>query len=610
MRRTLRPWGRLHIDRQLPFICLYRRPAGRPDVGTDRFIVGEASYLKATGDPSALVARLVETLEPEFGAFLLVEIWTSSAAAEEVSPGSPVHPRPAFGIVTHRGDTNSAAVQSLKASLEKIRIMGRPARVRVSAAREVCPPDLPPVLSKKEAKRRNCTVIGIEIRPVFRDQTGTTQYTQIRRSLHRGISTALKRAYFRFVEVETTHRPPHYHALGRRAVVQAVWTVDRQLSEIINAFDLLLLATPVNTESAWKNFQRGGFEKTPRFLYRPVPGSPSDLKRGLYRIKIDRVEDPTLSDLFDKKQRELDRKITMLQDLHTPRFLYGSLQLYGKAAPGLLELARSILGRLPTKSVDSGNSEGGGEDLIDAAGFAERARAEIESYREKCPGFHPPVRITRSVPGLIVSRGRLLVGRSTQVAPERVEAALHHEVGTHLVTHYNGGTQPFRLLRSGLPGYEETQEGLAVLSEYLIGGLDRGRLRILAARVLAAHSITDGASFVETFRMLRDQHGFAARAAFRISMRIYRGGGLIKDLIYLRGFQRMVEYVAKGRDLEILFHGKINEKQIPIIDELLWRKVLKSGPLRPRVLDDPRAVERLDRLRRGLTIEEILAEGS
>ena len=65
----------------------------------------------------------------------------------------------------------------------------------------------------------------------------------------------------------------------------------------------------------------------------------------------------------------------------------------------------------------------------------------------------------------------------------RVGASLQHEVGTHLVTYYNGLEQPLRLLHVGLAGYDETQEGLAVLAEYLVGGLSRSRLRTLAERV-------------------------------------------------------------------------------------------------------------------------------
>jgi len=50
VRRTLPAFGRLHMDRKLPFICIYRRPLRRNDNGTDQLVKGEASYLVAS-DP-------------------------------------------------------------------------------------------------------------------------------------------------------------------------------------------------------------------------------------------------------------------------------------------------------------------------------------------------------------------------------------------------------------------------------------------------------------------------------------------------------------------------------------------------------------------------------
>ena len=136
------------------------------------------------------------------------------------------------------------------------------------------------------------------------------------------LSLALRQAYFEFARSRTTHRPPHYHALGRKAVVKAVWDIDRQLAAVSNQFDYLLQLTPVNPNGAWKQFQREQFERVPEFHYRPLPVDPALLKRELYKIPIERVEDPALQRLFQEKQEELELKLTMLRDRDTPRFLY------------------------------------------------------------------------------------------------------------------------------------------------------------------------------------------------------------------------------------------------------------------------------------------------
>ncbi len=49
VRRNLPVWGRVHIDRQLPFLCVYRRPVRGDDAGTERLVTSEAAYLIASG---------------------------------------------------------------------------------------------------------------------------------------------------------------------------------------------------------------------------------------------------------------------------------------------------------------------------------------------------------------------------------------------------------------------------------------------------------------------------------------------------------------------------------------------------------------------------------
>jgi uncharacterized protein (TIGR02421 family) len=209
----------------------------------------------------------------------------------------------------------------------------------------------------------------------------------------------------------------------------------------------------------------------------------------------------------------------------------------------------------------------------------------------------------------MVSHGSLLVGRDARIPAARAEALLQHEVGTHIVTYYNGRAQPFKQLYSGLAGYDALQEGLAVFAEFLVGGLNRPRMRLLAARVVAARSIVDGASFVDAFRQLTRDHGFEKKTAFGITMRIFRGGGLTKDAVYLRGLLELLEYLRQDGNLEPLLIGKIATEHVPVIEELRWRRVLLEPPLRPRFLDAPGAAERLKRARNGLSLLDLVEKG-
>jgi uncharacterized protein (TIGR02421 family) len=598
VRRTLPAKGRLHIDRQLPFMCVYRQPPDHVDAGTERLVQGEASYLVVPGSSSSqesvanLVRKVVDTLSSEFGAFLIVEIWAAPEGGKANDPAVPTV-LPTFTIHAPESAKMNRSVEALEKRLKRVKVLKQGVEVEVVRDGTFRPPDMPPLLTKTEARELNCSFIGVAVPPVFRKPDSTAEFPLLARSLRHGLSLALRQTYYEFARSRTTHRPPHYHSLGRKAVVKAVWDIDRQLAEVSNQFDYLLQLTPVNPNSAWKQFQREHFQSVPEFHYRPLPVDPAVLKRELYKIPIERVEDPALQRLFQEKQEELELKLTMLRDRDTPRFLYESLQLFGGVRDDLLELAKDLLNRLSRK--DDGEK---GEHLT-ADGFAKRAETEFEIYRNACPEFKARAVVSDDVNGLIVSRGKLLINADLSLPPSRVQALLAHEVGTHLLTYYNGRLQPFQQLYSGLAGYEELQEGLAVLSEYLVDGLSKSRLRQLAARVVAVRHLTDGASFVETFRTLDDNYGFTQRTAYNITMRVYRGGGLTKDAVYLRGLQAILKYVQKGGDLRPLLVGKMAVEHIPIIKELQYRKVLKPAALVPRYMQEAGAIERLERLRGG-----------
>jgi hypothetical protein len=118
--------------------------------------------------------------------------------------------------------------------------------------------------------------------------------------------------------------------------------------------------------------------------------------------------------------------------------------------------------------------------------------------------------------------------------------------------------------------------------------------------------MASGAPFCETFRLLVEGHDFDPRIAFTIALRVYRGGGLTKDAVYLRGLVQFLEYARRSGDLEPLFVGKLAAEHIPVIRELLLRGVLRKPALRPRYLDDPAAMERMQRVKNGMTVLDLL----
>ncbi len=606
IRRNLPGDGRVRIDRQLPFLCVYRAPAAGGDVGTRELVTTEAAYLVASGEPqhavgvAGLLGEIVETLHEHFGAILLVEVWAEDDRPAGVAPRDAT--RPGFRVVTSQRDALGNTVAAFETALHDIRSQGWNADVEIDDQRAPAPPSLTPLIDA--VADQAFFAIGVAVRPVYRDAHTGAMFPVVLQSLRRQLAVALRKGVSAFtgrqIQDGAQSQPPlHFESLGPSALVKAARLVDQQLSEVSQAFDFVLQTVPLNSAAAWEEFLAAGFAEQPRFYYRPLPYDPAQLKRRLFEIPIDRIEDATLIQLFSQKQDHLDRQLTALKNIDAPPFFFDGVQLYGRPDDRLVRLARGILARL-----DAQDAAIAPDDVVHAGELVAAARDQIDFYHQQLPGFAPTVDVRNDLAAtMMVAKDRLLVSSTAALARRAVEPLLHHEIGTHLVTYFNGRQQPFQQLYAGLAGYEELQEGLAVLAEYLTGGLTPVRLRTIACRVLAVQAMVEDRPFVETFHLLHDDHGLPPRAAFMTTLRTYRGGGLTKDAIYLRGLWSLIEYLREGHDAEPLYVGKIALEHVSLVQELRRRGIVGPPALLPRFWDDAAASTRLERCRQSTLLE-------
>ncbi len=598
IRENLRDHGVVNIDRQLPFLFVYRPSAGESDPLFSTILSGGASYLIAPANKrdrawtNRLVKGITSELSDAFGAVLVIELWPS-AKAEHPSGSVAAVAKPRFRIHHSETERGSSTVDRLTSSLERITIMKQVAAVELVLGPKLSRPGVPQLLPAKVREDLSAAVLGIEVAPIYLDPESGEVLPLVARTLARLVARSLQQAAFEFAQAETNDRSMHYHALGRRTFVAAAKRVDQQLADVAESFDLLRAVTPVNTERAFRTFRRSKFERAPRFHYRPITVDPDLLKRRLWNIKIERVEDPVLDQLFREKRRELDLKLTLLAERERKRFVHTSLGLYGRLTNDLQQSALGIL-----RDVPSSNGQRA-QRTVSAGEFIARAQDEFDRLHHSSAEMGGRIVVDKDAASLMVSSGNLIVGANMTFPVNRVEPLIQHEVGTHVLTYWNGRAQPFRLLAAGLAGHDELQEGLAVFVEYLVGGLTAGRLRVLAARVQAVAALLDGATFVDTFRLLRDEYGFSERMAFLVTMRVFRGGGLTKDSVYLRGLTTVIEYLARGGRLDTLFIGKIATVHASVIEELQRRQVLAPPPFRPSYLDQPDAHYRIERIKAG-----------
>ena len=360
-------------------------------------------------------------------------------------------------------------------------------------------------------------------------------------------------------------------------IAAADLAVDHRLSLLAQSFRFLLDVTPVDADDLRDEFLEGHAD-APAFTYRELEADPAVIRAELDDIDPGEVGDPVLGQLLRAKHREMELQLDMLEARDTDDFLPLSVELYGGVSPSLRRQAEALLATI-TRTEPS-------DEALDAEEFLALAEAEIAHYREVDPDLAMHAEIRPDVNGVMVSGDVLLVGPETKVQRARAQALLHHEVGTHLVTQANGSHQPVKVLGVGLAGYDETQEGLAVLAEIACGGLTAFRLRQLASRVLTVHRMIGGATFAEAHQALVADD-FPPASAWTTVMRVYRSGGMTKDAIYLRGLVELLEHLGAGGSLDQLWLGKFSLRDLPLIGDLESRGLLRPPRVLPRYLHDP-----------------------
>lgn len=127
-----------------------------------------------------------------------------------------------------------------------------------------------------------------------------------------------------------------------------------------------------------------------------------------------------------------------------------------------------------------------------------------------------------------------------------------HEGFIHAATMMNGRAQPIlSCMGVSTPRTTLTQEGLATFAEVITHSIDIARLRRLALRTVAIHAATDGADFVDVFKIFLEG-GQTEDESVRSAMRVFRGGDprgwipFTKDVVYLAGLVTVHSFLRKA----------------------------------------------------------------
>jgi uncharacterized protein (TIGR02421 family) len=339
---------------------------------------------------------------------------------------------------------------------------------------------------------------------------------------------------------------------------QDVFDIDSNLNRLVRNIELLNYINPTNIASEKKKFYSSKYNYEPEFKYPKMRFNGYKLHRLFFSQRLERIADEDIRQLYEDVIYEYSGLIECIETIGQGRkFYFNSLKSFGTPTERDLENAKFIL-----RFDDSGFDE----EMIPSYDALE-ARAYFDEFSKRYD-FKYNIKISNnlSAAAMVLNNTQTLVLRkSHKFSKNQLKVLTNHEIGVHMVTTFNGLDQPLKVFSNGFPNNVETQEGLAVYSEFMSGCLTIERLKELAFRVIAVDSLNKGYSFSDTFHLLHSQHKVNRDKAFSITLRVHRGGGFTKDHLYLRGLKKVFQYAQQGKDLGVLLTGKVTMSYIPTI---------------------------------------------
>lgn len=344
---------------------------------------------------------------------------------------------------------------------------------------------------------------------------------------------------------------------------KVITDIDNNINEVVKKIELLSYVNPLNIEEEKEKFFKSKYLKDPKFKYPKMDFDRFQLHRQLITQPIEYIEDENIRELYEDVIYAYSGLVQCIQTIGTKRkFYYNSLRSFGTPKEQDVENAKFIL---------HFEDEDPSEEQFQPKYSAEETAQLFRDYSKQYDfSYHIKYSKDMSAIAMVLNNIKTLVINEKHTFSDNEIAVLtNHEIGVHMVTTMNGLLHPLKIFSNGFPNYEETQEGLAVFSEYMSNNLTVKRLKELAYRVIAVNSLAKGYSFSETFRMFVNNYDLDRETAFNISVRAHRGGGFTKDYLYLTGLKKIYNYYKSGKDMKPLLRGKIALDYLENIDSLV-----------------------------------------
>jgi uncharacterized protein (TIGR02421 family) len=343
---------------------------------------------------------------------------------------------------------------------------------------------------------------------------------------------------------------------------KALFEIDEYIDKLVKKIELLSYVNPVNIESEKRHFFDSNYSTNPVFVYPEMDFDKFKLHREFYSLPIELIEDSYIRELYEDIIYFYSGLIQCIETINTgKKFYYNSLHTFGTPTETDVENAKFIL-----HFEDDSNQD----QFKPKYSPKETEQMFIEFSKQYNFSYNIKYSETMGAIAMVLNNIKtLVINNNHTFSQNEIGVLTNHEIGVHMVTTMNGLTHPLKIFSHGFPNNVETQEGLAVFSEYMSGNLTIKRLKELAYRVIAVDSLAKGYSFSKTFRLIHNTYDLNSEDAYYITTRAHRGGGFTKDYLYLSGLKKIFNYYQEGKDLNVLLTGKVSLEHIDNIEYLM-----------------------------------------
>ena len=352
---------------------------------------------------------------------------------------------------------------------------------------------------------------------------------------------------------------------------QKLFEIDHKIDELVKKIEMLNYVNPNNIETEKAKFFNSKYLTDPKFTYPKRDFDKFSLHKEFFALKIDDIEDERLRDFYEDIIYFYSGLIQCIETIGKgKRFYYNSLRSFGTPTENDVENAKFIL---------HFDSEDENDSLFQPKYSASESHQFFRKYSRNYD-FSYEIKNSSAMGAIAMvsnTAQALVLNENHTFSQNEINILTNHEIGVHMVTTMNGMLHPLKIFSHGFPNNEETQEGLAVFSEYMSGNLTIKRLKELAYRVLAVDSLAKGYDFSRTFRLLHNGCDLDREQAFYITVRAHRGGGFTKDYLYLTGLKKIYNYHSEGKDLSLLLTGKVSLEFVDDISYMIDNKYASAS---------------------------------